>query len=94
MLSVILLGYEVRGADDGSRRNELVLRSLASLVEGAVDGLIADVALVGPRAPGSARSPTRPAASWSRTTRPPKGPPRRWRGRGSPMCFFSLQVTP
>ncbi len=52
MLSVILLGYEIRGADGGSRRNELVLRSLASLVEGAVDGLIADVALVGPSGAG------------------------------------------
>ena len=48
MLSVILLGYELHRVDGGSRRDELVLRSLASLVEGAVDGLIADVALVGP----------------------------------------------
>jgi hypothetical protein len=49
MLSVILDGYEVvRDVDGGPRRDELVLRSLASLVEGAVEGLVADVALVGP----------------------------------------------
>ena len=55
MLSVILLGYELHRADGGSRRDELVLRSLASLVEGAVDGLIADVALVGPNGAGFGR---------------------------------------
>jgi hypothetical protein len=55
MLSVILLGYDARRADGGSRRDERVLRSLASLVEGAVDGLVADVALVGPERAGFAR---------------------------------------
>jgi hypothetical protein len=55
MLSVILLGYELHLADGGSRRDELVLRSLASLVEGAVDGLIADVALIGPKGAGFAK---------------------------------------
>ena len=52
MLSVILLGYEVQRPEGGSRRDELVLRSLASLVEGAVDGLVADVVLVGPASAG------------------------------------------
>jgi len=52
MLSVILLGYEAAIAGGGSRRNERVLRSLASLVEGAVDGLVADVALAGPTGAG------------------------------------------
>lgn len=52
MLSVIVLGYEVHRPDGGSRHDELVLRSLASLVEGAVDGLVADVALVGPTGAG------------------------------------------
>jgi hypothetical protein len=52
MLSVILFGYELHRANGGSRRDELALRTLASLVEGAVDGLIADVALVGPTGAG------------------------------------------
>jgi hypothetical protein len=52
MLSVILLGYDAARADGGARRNERILRSLASLVEGAVDGLVADVALAGPSGAG------------------------------------------
>ncbi|MGA8171726.1 MAG: transposase [Methylocystis sp.] len=54
MLSVILLGYEAAVAERGARRDERVLRSLASLVEGAVDGLVADVALAGPVGAGFA----------------------------------------
>ncbi len=45
MLSVILLAYDV---DGGSLRQESVVRSLTSLVEGTVQGLIADAVLAGP----------------------------------------------
>jgi hypothetical protein len=51
MLSVILLGYETlssKSQSGGLLRHEGVVRSLASLVYGAVQGLIADAVLVGP----------------------------------------------
>jgi hypothetical protein len=72
MLSVIVLGYEVRGADF-SRRTELVLRSLGSLVEGVVDGLIADVALVGPNGAGFDRIADEAGCALTENDAPTKG---------------------
>ncbi len=51
MLSVILLGYDTVSLPSQSGeplRHERVVRSLASLVYGAVQGLVADAVLVGP----------------------------------------------
>ncbi len=51
MLSVILLGYGTISSQSQSGeplRGERVVRSLASLVHGAVQGLIADAVLAGP----------------------------------------------
>jgi hypothetical protein len=52
MLSVILLAYDTTlhaPARDGAQLRESVVRSLSSLVDGAIQGLIADAVLAGPR---------------------------------------------
>ena len=90
MLSVILLGYEVRGADGGSRRNELVLRSLASLVEGAVDGLIADVALVGPSGAGFGKIADEAGCVLVENDAPAKGAAEALTGARQSNVFFFL----
>ena len=90
MLSVILLGYEVRGADGGSRRNELVLRSLASLVEGAVDGLIADVALVGPSDAGFGKIADEAGCVLVENDAPAKGAAEALAGARQSNVFFFL----
>ena len=51
MLSLVLLAYDVAHADEARSANRLrekAVRSLSSLVEGVVSGLIADATLVGP----------------------------------------------
>ena len=93
MLSVILLGYEIRGADGGSRRNELVLRSLASLVEGAVDGLIADVALVGPNGAGFGKIADEAGCVLVENDAPAKGAAEALAGARQSNVFFFLPVT-
>jgi hypothetical protein len=90
MLSVILLGYEVRRADGGSRRDELVLRSLASLVEGAVDGLVADVALVGPTGAGFARIADEAGCVLVENDTPAKGVAEALAGARQSNVFFFL----
>jgi hypothetical protein len=58
MLSLVLLGFEAARDDDAGDGAALlrarVVRSLASLVEGAVAGLICDAALAGPIGAGLA----------------------------------------
>ncbi len=90
MLSVILLGYEVRRADGGSRRNELVVRSLASLVEGAVDGLIADVALVGPNDAGFGKIADEAGCVLVENDAPAKGVAEALAGARQSNVFFFL----
>lgn len=48
MLSVILLAYETASPIAEGLLRERVVRSLSSLVDGCVEGLFADAALVGP----------------------------------------------
>jgi len=90
MLSVILLGYELHRADGGSRRDELVLRSLASLVEGAVDGLIADVALVGPSDAGFGRIADEAGCVLVENDAPAKGAAEALTGARQSNVFFFL----
>ena len=90
MLSVILLGYELHRADGGSRRDELVLRSLASLVEGAVDGLIADVALVGPNGAGFGRLADEAGCVMVENDAPAKGAAEALAGARQSNVFFFL----
>lgn len=45
MLSVILLGYD---EGEGSQRRERIVRSLSSLVDATIQGLVADAVLAGP----------------------------------------------
>jgi len=90
MLSVILLGYEVHRADGGPQRDELVLRSLASLVEGAVDGLIADVALVGPRGAGFGKIADEAGCVLVENDAPAKGVAEALAGARQSNVFFFL----
>jgi len=96
MLSVILLAYDTTlhaPARDGAQLRESVVRSLSSLVDGAIQGLIADAVLAGPRDAALGAIATKPAAIWSRTMRQSGDSSPHWRACDMRTCSCSPPAT-